>query len=112
MPLRIVLALPLLAAVACGTPEPLPECPPQGTALTWESFGKAFFEANCTSCHGGESPTGGLSFERHDGVKAAATAVHEQAGGANDSMPPFWASAKPTAEERTRLAEWLACGAP
>ena len=115
-----------LAAAGCSDPPPLfgpptqSECPP-GSTLTWDSFGRAFMEDHCTGCHHselrGEARQGAPSFHDFDtvyGVRAVDDHVDETTASGpaatNTSMPPD--GAKPTLDERGRLGEWLACGAP
>lgn len=89
---------------------------PEGSVLTWESFGGPFLRNWCTGCHSADV-AGPARYGAPDGVdfdtKAAARAWRERiwlrAGDANDTMPP---AGGPGPEERERLAEWLACGAP
>lgn len=89
----------------------LPACPTDGTALTYATFGEAFFSTHCTSCHAAGTGVAGAEsdpFETQAQIQAAIEDIYERAGGSNDSMPP---SGGPTAEERQQLAEWLSCGA-
>lgn len=88
---------------------------------SWEGFGRAFLEQYCNRCHavavvGGarEGAPVGADFDTVEAVRAAAEHLDLMAGmgpqAHNDAMPPD--GAMPTHEERMRLAEWLACGAP
>ncbi|HEU4408416.1 MAG TPA: hypothetical protein VFS43_24340 [Polyangiaceae bacterium] len=99
---------------------------PQGSALTYESFGRAFMGQYCTSCHSSALPASARQgapsdhdFDTIEGIRALEaeypghideTAAAGEAG-INASMPPA-GSPKPTAEERRQLGEWLACGMP
>jgi uncharacterized membrane protein len=86
-------------------------CPDGGTDLTYDNFGKAFFETHCTSCHSETSGVVGADsapFTTLSQIQAEADGINSRAGGTNDNMPP---NGGPTAEERNQLAEWLACGA-
>lgn len=97
-------------------------CPPGGTQLTEQSFGRPFLGAYCTRCHSstltGAERNGappGLDWDRMDVVRANAAEMNEQAGAnadgsVNVEMPP--SDPRPSDDERRRLAEWLACGAP
>lgn len=116
----------VVALAACGEnpvfgPPTESVCPPGGTTLTYENFGKGFMTHYCTKCHSdelmGADRMGAPSF--HDfntlfGIKAVSDHIDETtaAGPAavNDGMPqsePF-----PTLEERKQLGEWIACGMP
>ena len=123
---RILAALAGLALVAC-TEEPLfgppteAVCPPGGTALTYENFGKPFMEAYCTRCHDsalvGAARHGATSFHDFDtlfGIKAVKAHIDlTSASGpaaTNTSMPPGGRS--PSTAEREQLGEWIACGLP
>jgi uncharacterized membrane protein len=95
-------------------------CPP-GSDLTYDSFGRQFFSDYCTRCHS-TSVTGAArmnapldhNFDTLDGVKQEIEHVDEVAAAGPDStntlMPPD--GKKPSAEERLKLGEWIACGTP
>jgi mono/diheme cytochrome c family protein len=90
-------------------------CPEHDT-LTYESFGAPFFASWCQGCHGsarGEGERQGapreVSFDDLASVRMRAAAIWARAADDNATMPPVGG---PPAEERTRLGEWLACGAP
>jgi hypothetical protein len=87
---------------------------PTGSTLTYDSFGKAFFTSYCLRCHGAFSLGDMVSFASIDNIRAASRIIDGRAGfgpkAMNESMPP--SDPKPTDDERTKLAEWLACGAP
>jgi hypothetical protein len=119
----IALAAPL---VGCSDDAPLfgppteSQCPPD-SALTWDSFGRKFMEDYCTRCHHsdlrGAARQGAPSFHDYDtvfGVRATDDHIDftTAAGPAatNTAMPPD--GPKPSLEERRRLGEWIACGAP
>ena len=104
------LLLCLLATAACTTAQPTGitssslSCPTD-SSLTYESFGQAFFEANCLSCHASkERPT--LSTQAD--VQANAARILDQAV-YTTAMPQ---DADLATSERQLLGEWLACGAP
>jgi hypothetical protein len=121
-----VRTIAVLALVAgCGH-EPLFGPPtesvcPDGSTLTYQSFGKPFMEEYCTDCHHSElrgaERHGAPSFHDFDtvfGIRAVSNHIDETtaAGPAaiNDGMPrqePF-----PTLDERYLLGEWIACGMP
>lgn len=117
----------LLALAACGAdgPSPAPtagfesvwERPcPEGSPLTWDSFGAAFVLSWCTSCHSSDLPEGmrqqappDVNLDTAGGVRRNLERVWLRAADGNTTMPPLGG---PSPEERERLGEWLACGAP
>ena len=124
--MKIAIAL-VLALAACTDTPPLfgppteSVCPPGGTALTYESFGKPFMASYCTRCHDsklrGEDRQGAPSFHDFDtifGIRAVSDHIDETSAsgpaGTNKSMPPD--SPSPTLEERKQLGEWIACDMP
>ncbi|MDY7227533.1 hypothetical protein [Hyalangium rubrum] len=96
-------------------------CPSAG-APTAQDFGSAFMERYCLSCHSA-SLTGrarrdapeGMNFDTLEEVRRQAAAIdsHAAAGpnGVHSAMPPV-STPQPTRQERERLGQWLACGAP
>lgn len=90
-------------------------CPPSGTMLTYQNFGATFMETHCQSCHGSKSSDrlgapGDFIFDAYDQVHSRADRIFARSAADNDSMPP--GPADIPIEERNKLAEWLACGAP
>lgn len=109
------LALALLAA-GCHVDsiEDYP-CPPGGTELTYEGFGKPFFSSNCNYCHSAETgeregAPDNYVFDTRKQIIAHEERIFARSAATNDSMPP--GPDDPPLEEREQLAEWLACGAP
>lgn len=106
----------LLTAIGCATPDlEDAECPPGGTALTYENFGHTFMDAWCKGCHGaavldrqGAPPA--YVFDTHEQVQRWADRIYARSAGTNDSMPP--GPEDPSDQARDELEEWLACGAP
>jgi hypothetical protein len=89
---------------------------PEDSVLTSENFGAAFMLTYCTGCHHSALPDGeragapvGVDFELLIKVRAQAERIWARAGDQNATMPPV---GPPPADERARLGEWLACGAP
>jgi mono/diheme cytochrome c family protein len=83
---------------------------PADSALSYENFGQAFIQSNCLACHASrEQPTlTSLSaVQAHIGEIDQAAAAGPNA--TNTTMPE---GASVSTEDRTRLGEWLACGAP
>lgn len=117
-----------VTGLACGGDDPSPArrqptgamCTASSTT-TYASFAQAFFAAYCTSCHAravvGPARAGapaGLDFDTVEGIRAAADRIDRVAASGPDAtnpdMPP--GNPRPSAAERARLGEWLACGAP
>lgn len=92
-----------------------------GSTLTWDSFGKRFMESYCTRCHAtalsGTARQGAPSdhnFESAALVRMQIEHIDGQAAAGPDAVNtemPIGAPS-PTEEERLKLGEWLACGAP
>jgi hypothetical protein len=90
-------------------------CPTEGTKLTYENFGKTFFAGYCNRCHSADfgerqGAPDNFVFATVDDARAHKARIFARSAGPNDSMPP--GPDDPPREERDRLAEWLACGAP
>jgi len=90
-------------------------CPPGGTALGYENFGKPFLLSYCQSCHGSDSPDrrgapGEFIFDTKEQAQRHRARIFVRSAAGNDSMPP--GPVDPPLSERDKLAEWLACGAP
>ena len=90
-------------------------CPPD-SALTAEDFGGPFVLTYCTGCHHVALAEGeragaplGVDFETLDKVRQHADRIWARSGDHNATMPPIGPA---PADERARLGEWLACGAP
>ena len=93
---------------------------PSDSALTYDGFGRPFLERYCVRCHAadlaGAARAGapeGSDLDTRDGVLGSLADIDEAAAfgpfAENLHMPPD--APFPTEEERTRLGEWLACGA-
>ena len=108
----------LLVLVACAdAPLPIEDypCPPSGTQLTYESFGRTFLSAHCNHCHNAtESKRAGAPesyrFDTLDDVRSHRARIFVRSAASNTTMPP--GPEDPSSDEREQLAEWLACGAP
>jgi uncharacterized membrane protein len=107
-------AILLLFGACAESPMEIDEmpCPPEGTTLTYDSFGQQFLGEHCNICHS-TSKAGapsGYKFDTHDQVKKHAKRIFIRAAGPNVTMPP--GPDDPPELSRDQLAEWLACGAP
>ena len=130
---RIVAVLAMTASFGCGAdPEPSQEPAKQpgpsaavcasGSTLTYDNFASAFFASHCTRCHSstlaGADRNGAPSTFNYDtleGVRAVSAAKIDAMAAAgpaqlNTFMPP--SDPRPSAEDRERLGDWLACGSP
>jgi mono/diheme cytochrome c family protein len=96
--------------VGCGA-ETIDEhpCPP-GNTLTYENFGKQYFQAQCVRCHGGPNGYSSRSFTTVEAIRSDRERIYANAAGPNVTMPP--GPDDPPESERKKLADWLACGAP
>lgn len=118
MALRLTVLLTLLAVVgilaaACGGNHATgAKCPPNST-LTYDNFGKAFFEANCNRCHSANTKGNSPLYDDVTAIRANAKQIDEQAASGpdstNDAMPQ---DGSVSTAEREKLGQWLACGAP
>lgn len=83
---------------------------PSGSSLTYASFGQSFMDTYCTSCHSGNerpdlSSADAVKRELHGVLNTAAAGPKAT----NNAMPT---DGDIPADERVKLGEWLACGAP
>lgn len=90
-------------------------CPPD-SALTADSFGMPFMLTWCAGCHSAALPEGeraeaplGVDLDTLQGTQALLLRVYARSADDNLTMPP---AGGPSAEDRERLGDWLACGAP
>jgi hypothetical protein len=106
---RLAVLLLLLAGCS-GTPIDQHACPPGGTTLTYDNFGKGFFDAYCVRCHGGPNGYSSRAYTTLDAIRANKDRMFVNAAADNRSMPP--GPDGPPDSARAELADWLACGAP
>jgi uncharacterized membrane protein len=90
-------------------------CPPEGTKLTYESFGQPFMNDNCQKCHGMPSKDrngapSAYDFGSIQDVRRYRERIFLRAAADNTTMPP--GPDDPSKTDREKLAEWLSCGAP
>lgn len=98
-------------AASCGWEEMADyPCPPGGTTLTYDNFGKQFFAGYCVTCHGGPNGYSSRSFTDVATIRAQAADIFRNAARDNTTMPP--GPDDPPKDQRYMLGEWLACGAP
>lgn len=90
-------------------------CPPEGTKLTYENFGKQFLADWCDSCHSVDSKSRrgaplAYIFDTYEATHALRKRIFLRSAANNTTMPP--GPDDPPKEQRDKLAEWIACGAP
>jgi uncharacterized membrane protein len=111
----------VLLLSGCGGEATGVTCPPAGTTLTYQNFGNSFMSTYCLRCHNSaltgdarKDAPNDLNFNTVEEVRAESKDIDEQAGAnatiTNEEMPPD--GEKPSVEDRRKLSEWLACGAP
>lgn len=103
----------LIGAGCSSKPEPSgATCPPNST-LTYESFGKAFFEANCNRCHSSTTKSESPLYDDVVSIRADRARIDEQAASGPDATNEMMPNDGTVAtSEREKLGQWLACGAP
>lgn len=95
-------------------------CPTPQTA-TYQNFGQQFMEKYCLRCHSAkvqgaarQGAPGDHNFDTQDEVQGTRAHIDQKAGSGpastNTDMPRN--DPRPTLDERKKLAEWIACGAP
>lgn len=112
----------LLTLLGCGGGKATgATCPPGGTTLTYSNFGQTFMGTYCLRCHNSaltgsarKDAPADVNFNTLDEIIKEKGEIDENAGASasvtNTEMPPD--GDKPTVDDRKKLAEWLACGAP
>jgi uncharacterized membrane protein len=126
-----ILASVFLAVLGCSEADPASRGPasestgstcPNDSTLSYSGWAQGFFASYCTRCHSSEltsrterhGATIGANWDDLEVIREYADEIDAQAAGGpkalNELMPPDGSS--PTAAERRKLGEWLACGAP
>jgi cytochrome c5 len=86
-------------------------CPDDST-LSYESFGEAFFQTNCLSCHGSAGPQS-PKFDTVEQIRARRSEIDKLAASGPNATNTFMPeTGSVSTEDRKKLGEWLACGAP
>ena len=108
----VVLAAALGATAGCKSYEGPPTgstCPP-GSTLTYANFGQAFMDTNCNSCHAGKERP---SLTTQAQIKANIAPIDRtSAAGPNATNTSMPEDGDVSVDDRKKLGEWLACGAP
>lgn len=85
---------------------------PTDSMLTYANFGQAFMQSHCLACHstgGPESPR----LSSLDQIQAHRDDIDRAAAAGPDAVNTYMPDgASVDTAERTKLGEWLACGAP
>ena len=116
-----------LAASACFSPDmPLSEQQlaeienPDCTELTYENFGRPFFEAYCLRCHNSalttdlartDAPTD-INFDTLESARPFMRRIRLRAGVQGDMPPQLLIVPHPSDEQRQQLIRWIDCGMP
>lgn len=80
-------------------------------SLTYASFGEAFLDKYCATCHQGRAAPDGIDLSTLAGVAAHKREIDAHAVKTPRSKPmPPPTSPQPTADERKKLGQWLTCG--
>jgi len=100
------------ASVGCGQGglgDPTGATCPSNSTLTYENFGRTFFATNCLECHSSkESP----HFNTLEQIQAAKDLIDRAAAsGPNATNTYMPEDGEVSDADRTKLGEWLACGA-
>ena len=110
----------VLSMIGCKGQEELSDrsCPASDSgqsAVTYDNFGKDFFNTWCQSCHGASvidrnGAPDDVFFDTRDDIWEQRVQVFAQTADSNESMPigPHG----PSDADRQTLADWLSCGAP
>ena len=100
---RVSLFVACTSASSTGIP-PV-ECPPGGSTLTYENFGRELIDTGCLECHTTKERP---HLTTQADVQRYAASILDEAV-YTDAMPEGRDMALATREQ---LGEWLACGAP
>ncbi|HEV8549857.1 MAG TPA: cytochrome c [Polyangiaceae bacterium] len=100
-------------AAGCGQNslgDPTGSTCPADSKLTYETFGKAFFAANCLECHASkESP----QFNTLEQIQASKDEIDRAAAAGPKTTNTYMPDGADVSDaDRKKLGEWLACGAP
>jgi mono/diheme cytochrome c family protein len=110
-----LIALPLtwvIAACGDGPGDATGSTCPRASTLTYASFGQAFFQANCISCHGANGPEG-PALTTLEAIRTNSDAIDRSAAAGPNAVNTYMPEGASVADaERRQLGEWLACGAP
>jgi len=98
-----------LACSGSSTGNPTGSTCQQGSTLTYANFGQAFVQNNCLACHNRQSPI----LTTQASIQAASSQIDQAAAaGPNATNTVMPVDHNVSTEDRAKLGEWLACGAP
>jgi len=101
-----------LATAGCGQNglgDPTGATCPTNSTLTYDNFGKAFFAANCLECHASKQTP---HFNTQEEIQAAKDEIDRAAASGPDATNTYMPDEGDVSDaDRTKLGEWLACGA-
>lgn len=105
-----VLLAGALGVVACSSSPGAESGATCDASLTYENFGKAFFQQHCLNCHdGAQRPT----LATADAIRANRGEIDRQAAaGPNATNTAMPQGGSVSTDDRKKLGAWLACGAP
>jgi mono/diheme cytochrome c family protein len=106
-------AVALLALAGCGQNslgDATGSTCPTGSTLTYATFGKAFFATNCLSCHASQQIP---HFNSVEDIRASKDDIDRAAASGPNATNTYMPEDGDVSDaDRTKLGEWLACGAP
>lgn len=88
--------------------------------LTYENFGRPFFEAYCLRCHNEDLKSDfertdapqGINFNTLESARPFMQRIRLRAGVLGDMPPQLLVVPHPSDEQRQRLIRWIDCGMP
>ncbi|RMF74966.1 MAG: cytochrome c [Planctomycetota bacterium] len=88
--------------------------------LTYENFGRPFFEAYCLRCHNQDLKSDfertdapqGINFNTLESARPFMQRIRLRAGVQGDMPPQLLVVPHPSDEQRQRLIRWIDCGMP
>jgi mono/diheme cytochrome c family protein len=108
----VLLAAAALGGCGDGPGDATGSTCPTGSALTYANFGQPFMQQHCLSCHtaaGPESP----KLDTVAQIRASAGDIDKSAAAGPNAVNTYMPESGSVSEEdRRKLGEWLACGAP
>jgi hypothetical protein len=103
----------MLGLAGCGQNslgDPTGSTCPTNSALTYDTFGKAFFASNCLSCHAAKEIP---HFNTVEDIRTNKDDIDRAAASGPDNTNTYMPEDGDVSDaDRKKLGEWLACGAP
>ena len=93
---------------------------PDCAELTYENFGRPFFQAYCVRCHSDTNESDlartdapqGIDFDTLEMARPFINRIRLRAGVQGDMPPQLMIVPHPSDEQRIQLLQWLDCGMP